>query len=139
MFTDGMRLDPDNTKCRLALKLAKDAERFKEEGNDAIKIHNYDLAIELYTKSLTVDEYNKKLLAIVYSNRSTAYSKKGDLNSALKDCNKSIELDPTYWKGLLKRADIYMKKGEFDLAIGDYNKIKEIDPHQNMSSYIKEA
>jgi DnaJ family protein C protein 7 len=33
MFQEGMRLDPDNTKCRLALNRAKKSEQYKERGN----------------------------------------------------------------------------------------------------------
>lgn len=32
-FTEGMRLDPDHKKCRLALNTAKKCELLKEEGN----------------------------------------------------------------------------------------------------------
>ena len=32
-FADGMRLDPENTKCHKALNKAKKCETFKEEGN----------------------------------------------------------------------------------------------------------
>ena len=32
-----MKLDPDNTKCRIALKKATRAEQLKEQGNEAIK------------------------------------------------------------------------------------------------------
>lgn len=37
LFQEGMRLDPDNTKCRLALNRAKKSEQLKEQGNDLIK------------------------------------------------------------------------------------------------------
>ena len=40
-FSEGMRLDPDNTKCRLALNKAKKCEQLKEEGNEFIKEQKY--------------------------------------------------------------------------------------------------
>ena len=42
LFKEGMRLDPDNNKCRLALKTAKKCEELKECGNAAIKASYYD-------------------------------------------------------------------------------------------------
>jgi DnaJ family protein C protein 7 len=44
LFTEGMRLDPDNTKCRLALNKAKKCEHLKEEGNEFIKAGKYEEA-----------------------------------------------------------------------------------------------
>jgi DnaJ family protein C protein 7 len=37
MFQEGMRQDPDNNKCRLALNKAKKSEQLKEQGNELIK------------------------------------------------------------------------------------------------------
>jgi len=49
-------------------------------------------------------------------------------NDALLDVNKSIELNDTYVKAYLRRAEINMTIGEFDQAVIDYHKIKELDP-----------
>lgn len=40
-FAEGMRLDPDHKKCRLALNTAKKCEQLKEEGNEFIKSGKY--------------------------------------------------------------------------------------------------
>ena len=40
-FVEGMRLDPDNQKCKKALHNAKQCEKLKEEGNEFIKANNY--------------------------------------------------------------------------------------------------
>ncbi len=47
LFTEGVRLDPDNARCRNALKKARLAEDLKDKGNDAIKEDKFDEAIEL--------------------------------------------------------------------------------------------
>ena len=41
-FTEGMRLDPDHKKCRLALNTAKKCEQLKEEGNEFIKNKKFE-------------------------------------------------------------------------------------------------
>jgi DnaJ family protein C protein 7 len=40
-FSDGMRLDPENTKCQRALNKAKKCEQYKEQGNELIKQNKY--------------------------------------------------------------------------------------------------
>lgn len=49
-------------------------------------------------------------------------------NDALYDVNKSIELNESYVKAYLRRAEINMTLGEFDQALIDYHKIKDLDP-----------
>jgi len=44
LFTDGMRLDPDNKKCMVALKKARKCEELKDKGNEAIKEKNFEEA-----------------------------------------------------------------------------------------------
>lgn len=43
-FTEGLRLDPDNQKCKKALYTAKKCEQLKEEGNEFIKSQQYEEA-----------------------------------------------------------------------------------------------
>lgn len=73
---EGMRLDPDNKKCRLSLNKAKQCEKLKEEGNEAIKQANYEEAETKYTEAINLDPYNKKLNAVIYSNRALTYMKR---------------------------------------------------------------
>ena len=48
--------------------------------------------------------------------------------SAIEDCSKAIELDPTYVRALLRRAQLYEKKEKLDEALEDYSKVLELDP-----------
>ena len=50
-----------------------ESSRLKDEGNKAMQAGDVDKAIELYSEAINVDEDN----AILYSNRSAAYAKKG--------------------------------------------------------------
>ena len=41
-FKEGMRLDPDNKKCMLALKKAKKCEELIEKGHTALKENKFE-------------------------------------------------------------------------------------------------
>lgn len=66
--------------------------------------------------------------SVLYSNRALGYLKLNKTDEAMKDCNKSIELNDKYFRAFLRRAEIKMKIGDFDGAVGDYYRVKEIDP-----------
>ena len=36
LFSDGLRLDPENVKCKKSLNKAKQCESFKEQGNELL-------------------------------------------------------------------------------------------------------
>ena len=127
-----MTLDPDNKKCREALKKAQKVEELKEKGNQAIKESNFDESIKIYDEALLVDPNNKKLNSVILSNRALAYVKKKEYKKAMEDVNLSIELNEQYFRAYLRRADIKMKQGEFDSAVADYNRVKELDPSQSV-------
>ncbi len=44
MFSEGIRLDPDDSKCKLALKNVKKLEELKEKGK--FKIENFSLLVQ---------------------------------------------------------------------------------------------
>lgn len=66
----------------------------KVEGNNALAGNNFDEALRLYTEALTLDDRN----AVLYSNRSAAYSKAGNYLKALEDAEKTIEMRPDWIK-----------------------------------------
>lgn len=123
-----MTLDPDNKKCREAWKKSQKVEELKEKGNLAIKESDFDQSIKIYDEALLVDPNNKKLNSVILSNRALAWVKKSEFKKALEDVNLSIELNESYFRAYLRRADIRCKMGEYDAAIADYNKVGELDP-----------
>jgi DnaJ family protein C protein 7 len=93
-----LRLDPDYSKCKDALKRMNRQEEQKEKGNDAFKTGDYKGAIEFYSNGIDQDPMNKTLVATMYANRGAAKMKMKDYKAALEDCNKAIELKPNYAK-----------------------------------------
>lgn len=75
-FAEGMRLDPDNTKCRISLNKAKKCEQLKEEGNEFIKAGKFEEAEAKYTEAIELDPFNKKLNSVIFSNRALTFMKR---------------------------------------------------------------
>lgn len=60
--------------------------------------------------------------------------KNGDLDAAIIDLTKAIDLAPTSASPLMTRARVYLSRNLFTLAIADLSKALEIDPN-NASAY----
>ena len=87
------------------------AEEEKEKGNAKFKDGDFHGALKHYTEAIARDPKNHKL----YSNRCAAFQKIGQMPAALEDCEKCIELDPTFVK-------IYNRKGSIQFFLKEYHK-----------------
>jgi tetratricopeptide (TPR) repeat protein len=63
-----------------------------------------------------------------YLDRGSARQRKGDLDGAISDYTKAIEIDSRYADAYDSRADARRAKGDLDGAIADSTKAIEIDP-----------
>lgn len=86
-------------------KALKQAEELKLEGNKAMARKDFDEAIQKYTEAIKLAPKN----AVYLSNRAAAFSSLRDHESAVKDAEAAIEIDPSYSKaysrlGLAKYA-----------------------------------
>ncbi len=76
--------------------------------------------------SEVIDRYQRA--AWVYSNRGHAYLNKGELDPAIADTTKAIEIAPTFAPDYANRAAAYGSKGDSDQAIADATRAIEIAP-----------
>jgi tetratricopeptide (TPR) repeat protein len=60
----------------------------------------------------------------------------GDMNGAIADFGRAIELDPTLTSAYYHRGIARLEKGQFDAAIGDLNRAIELSP--NTSDYYND-
>ncbi|CAD8163405.1 unnamed protein product [Paramecium octaurelia] len=88
------------------------SNQLKEEGNKAFLNSEYDKAIALYTKAIQIEEN-----PIYFNNRSQAYFYLDDLELALQDCNRALQLNPNYFKALSNKAQILYEMGYIQDAI----------------------
>ena len=92
-------------------------EELKLKGNSALQNEYYEDAINYYTEAIRLDPSNH----ILFSNRSAAYTKKGDFSQALNDASKTVELKKDWPKGYSRKATALKCMGRYDEAINAYN------------------
>jgi tetratricopeptide (TPR) repeat protein len=63
-----------------------------------------------------------------YVNRGDARQAKSDLDGAIADFSKAIEIEPRYAYAYINRGNARQAKGDLEGAIADYTKAIEIDP-----------
>lgn len=78
------------------------AKELKEKGNACMKEGKHMEAIIHYTHALHSDASSPQ----IYSNRSLAFLKEQQHFFALEDSKKVMQLDPSWFKGYLRKADV---------------------------------
>lgn len=75
------------------------SESLKQQGNTIFKDGDYEQSIKIYTEALDIcPKVYKNERAILYSNRAAAQKHIGERDTAIEDCTKAIELNPSYVK-----------------------------------------
>lgn len=65
--------------------------------------------------------------AVLYANRGQMKKVLGLPDQAATNCTRAIELNPTYLKALLRRAEIYEETDKLDEALKDYQAVLQLD------------
>ncbi|XP_065881191.1 uncharacterized protein [Euphorbia lathyris] len=101
------------------------AETLKSQGNQAMQAKSYADAIELYSCAISLFENN----AVYYCNRAAAYTQIQKYAEAIRDCLKSIEIDPNYSKAYSRLGLAYYAQGNYRDAIDKgFRKALQLDP-----------
>ena len=76
--------------------------------------------------------------AVSFYKKGNAYFKEGQINKAISEYDKAIELNPEFTYAYAQRGYTYqLKKGEFDKAISDYNRAIELNPDVAFFYYFR--
>ena len=114
---------------------------YANKGNLQQAISDYTKAIELEPKY--VEAYANRALAYIYKgnleqqkidpnspkafvNIGPTYNNKLDLERAVADCTKAVEINPKYAEGYIVRSRIYLMEEKYDLAWADVHKAEEL-------------
>ncbi|KAK7112781.1 dnaJ homolog subfamily C member 7-like [Littorina saxatilis] len=138
-FQQVLRLAPDHSKAREALKRAKQLTQQKEAGNSAFRAGRLQEAYDLYTKALDIDAHNISTNSKLYCNRATVSSKLNKLEDAIADCSKALELDDGYIKAYLRRAKCYSETEQYEDSVRDYEKVFKLQKTREHKQLLHEA
>ncbi|CAG9559298.1 unnamed protein product [Danaus chrysippus] len=106
----------------------KEAEGFKNQGNEAFKSEKYEEAISLYSKAINLAEKDSRDLATYLKNRAAAYLKLKDYKMVIKDCDEALQIVPEDPKALFRRAQALESLERFEEAYRDAKTILTVDP-----------
>ncbi|EFA76591.1 tetratricopeptide-like helical domain-containing protein [Heterostelium album PN500] len=104
------------------------AEKLKVEGNSKLSGHDYNGAVECYTKAIQYDPTN----AIYFANRSSAFSNLKQYEKAVEDANTAIERNPSYGKAYFRLGSANMSLGKIQEAVDAYKKAIELEPNNEV-------
>lgn len=104
---------------------------------DRLIAEDWDGVISDTNKALLVNHDGPKEAARLYSGRAVALHQKRDLERAIADYTKAIELDPDDVWNYRQRARVLSECGANVRALEDCNKALEIDPENHVSYKIR--
>ncbi|KAK9461292.1 uncharacterized protein V1516DRAFT_356619 [Lipomyces oligophaga] len=137
---EALRLDPDHKDARTLLKLSRELERKKNEGNDAFKRGALQEALALYSEALSVDPTNKVTNSRLLSNRATVNMRLSKYEEVVTDCEAAIELDPSFVKVRRTKARALGKLERWEEAVREFSDALESNPaDNNLRAELKEA
>jgi DnaJ family protein C protein 7 len=129
-FRQALPCDPDFKDAVKYLRMVQKLDRMKEEGNTHFKAGRYQQALDIYTSALEVDPLNKGTNSKILNNRAMCYSKLKQWDLAIQDCDKAIQLDPSYTKARKTRAKALGEGGDWEEAVRAYKNIQEQHPEE---------
>uniref|UniRef100_UPI00358FE2E2 tetratricopeptide repeat protein 1-like isoform X1 n=2 Tax=Myxine glutinosa TaxID=7769 RepID=UPI00358FE2E2 len=111
-------------------ELRVEALKIKGEGNEEFKAGANSEAVRLYSKALSVCPLSASTeRAILFANRAAALSRMEQTEAAIVDCTKALELNQSYMRARLRRAELQEKANKLDEALADYKEALTLDPN----------
>jgi hypothetical protein len=126
-------LDEENLVAKSTQGKAESAKKVEAEsqanlkkhaGNKAFTAGKFDQALALYTEALGLAPDNH----ILYSNRAATYQQLKELEKALMDAEKCIELKKEFTKGHFRRGLILLDLGRKEEAVKSLVEAHDLEP-----------
>ncbi|KAF2032356.1 TPR-like protein [Setomelanomma holmii] len=139
-FRQALSCDPDFKAAVKYLRMVQKLERMKSDGNASFKAGRYQQAVDTYTEALEVDPSNKNTNSKILQNRALCNSRLKNWKAATADCDRALELDPSYTKARKTRAKALGESGNWDEAIRELKAIHEANPAEpGIAKEIRDA
>lgn len=124
---DSVRVRLDETsKVEINLEIFSSrptpSSKLSSEGSGLLNEGKYEEAIAKFTEAIAKDQANP----ILYYYRAAAFEKNGNLEKAIEDYQKSIEMKPDFILPFSRLGIVYAKQGNFEKAIENYRKATEL-------------
>jgi len=105
-------LDPEKSKVE------------KDKGNEFFKHQKFPEAIAAYTEAIRRNPQD----AVLYSNRAAAYTKLGEFQLGLNDCEEALKRDSKFVKAFIRKAHLETVMKQYHKALATYDEALKIDP-----------
>ncbi|XP_074651219.1 uncharacterized protein LOC141905985 [Tubulanus polymorphus] len=99
-------------------------EDLKQKGNDCVKAGNHAEAVLHYTHAIKLEPNNH----LLYSNRSLAFLKVGQIYYAREDALETIRLQPQWAKGYFRKGESEFQAQNFQDALFTYRHALILEP-----------
>jgi len=109
-------------------------KRLESQVNEAISHRNYEAAIRLADDGLHIASNSPELRF----GRGLAYYRTNDIDTAIKDFDEAIRLQPRFARAYVLRGYAYMLKSDDDKALAGFNQAIRADP-RNAAAYCDRA
>ncbi|WJX40674.1 hypothetical protein P8452_28123 [Trifolium repens] len=121
--------DPSYALCG---KSKEAALEYKQLGNQCFSDADYVKALDYYTQALRrapfeIGDMKTNLVATLYINRATVLHKMNLLVECLRDCNRALQICPSYAKAWYRRGKANVSLGNNRDAIYDLNIAKSVE------------
>ncbi|KAJ9167327.1 hypothetical protein P3X46_021990 [Hevea brasiliensis] len=123
--------DLTDLEAALCAKNKDAALELKQKANKCYSHGDYDTALASYSQALRIAptdaiDMDKSLVATLYLNRASLFLKIGLLMECIRDCNRALQISPSY-------AKAWYRRGKANAALGNYkDAIHDLDVAKNM-------
>jgi DnaJ family protein C protein 7 len=139
-FRKALECDPDFRDAVKYLRIVQKLNRLKEDGNNDYKAGRWQSAVDKYTEALEVDPLNKGTNSKILQNRALCLIKLKDYTGAIADCERALQLEPSYTKARKTKATALGASGNWEEAVKVLKAIQESDPSdQNIAKEVRKA
>lgn len=83
-------------------------------------------------RAIDSGDLTQRSLSATYQNRGWHYGELGDIEKALEDYQRAIDLDPGQTSAYYNRGLIYERRGDYQRAVDDFAKAYQSAPESNM-------
>ena len=129
---DGPDQPEDPSPAAEVLQSPKDFEKaqlLKTQGNEHFSKKDWDSALECYQKAVEYCPHSESdFLSKLYSNIAIVFMRKSDHKNVINFCNLSLDIDSSFAKPLVNRADAYYQTKQWEKALEDYKQLQKLGP-----------